>query len=461
MQVTETLADGLKREFKVVVPAQELDSRLTQRLEEMKATTQIRGFRPGKVPVQHLRRLVGRQTMSQIVQDILNELANKTLSDRGERAALQPTFDLTEDEQEAEKVLDAKADLEYAMRYEVLPPVTLGDFGSIRIERPVVEVDEAQVDREMERLARNSATYNTKEGAAESGDRVTIDYVGKLDGVPFEGGSDQNANLVLGSNQFVPGFEEQLIGASAGDQRTVTVTFPADYGAANLAGRDATFDVTVREVASPETVAIDDALAQKFGLESVDRLRDAVRQQVQSQYAPFTRQKLKRRLLDALDEMHALELPPTMVEREFESVWRQVLDDMTRSNKTFEEAGTTEEETRDYYRQIAERRVRLGLVLAEIGDKNKIEVTEQELQRALNAELRRYPGREQQIFNFYKENPAALNQLRAPIFEDKVIDFILDQAQVSDKVVSIDELTTLDEDEVPGLTRAADEQQPA
>jgi trigger factor len=451
MQVTETLSEGLKREFRVVVPATELDSRLTSKLEEMKATTQIRGFRPGKVPVQHLRRLVGRQTMSQIVQDLLSELANKTLNDRGERAALQPTFDLTEDEEEAERVLSAKADLEYAMKYEVLPQVTLGDFATIRIERPVADVPEEEIANELERLARGSATYVTKDGAAESGDRVTMDYVGKLDGEAFEGGSDTGANLVIGSNQFVPGFEEQLIGAKAGEDRVVTVTFPEDYGAPQLAGREASFDVSVKEVASPESVAIDDALAQKFGLDSVAKLRDAVKTQLQGQLEPFTRQKVKRRLLDQLDTMHAFDLPPTMVEREFEQVWREVLSDMERTGQKFDEENT-EEEARTYYRAIAERRVRLGLVLAEIGDRNKIEVTEQELQRALNNEIRRYPGREQQIYNFYRENPSALNALRAPIFEEKVVDYILELADVRDKTVTREELTSFDEDEqgLPG-----------
>jgi trigger factor len=451
MQVTETLSEGLKREFRVVVPATELDSRLTSKLEEMKATTQIRGFRPGKVPVQHLRRLVGRQTMSQIVQDLLSELANKTLNDRGERAALQPTFDLTEDEEEAERVLSAKADLEYAMKYEVLPQVTLGDFATIRIERPVADVPEEEIANELERLARGSATYVTKDGAAESGDRVTMDYVGKLDGEAFEGGSDTGANLVIGSNQFVPGFEEQLIGAKAGEDRVVTVTFPEDYGAPQLAGREASFDVSVKEVASPESVAIDDALAQKFGLDSVAKLRDAVKTQLQGQLEPFTRQKVKRRLLDQLDTLHAFDLPPTMVEREFEQVWREVLSDMERTGQKFDEENT-EEEARTYYRAIAERRVRLGLVLAEIGDRNKIEVTEQELQRALNNEIRRYPGREQQIYNFYRENPSALNALRAPIFEEKVVDYILELADVRDKTVTREELTSFDEDEqgLPG-----------
>lgn len=437
MQVTETLADGLKREFKVVVPAEELDSRLTRRLEEMKATTQIRGFRPGKVPVQHLRRLVGRQTMSQIVQDLLNELAAKTLAERGERAALQPTFDLTEDEQEAEKVLDAKADLAYAMRYEVLPQVTLGDFKSIRIERPVVEIDEAEVDREMERLARNSATYNVKEGPAASGDRVTIDYVGKLDGVAFEGGSDQNANLVLGSNQFVPGFEEQLVGAKAGDEIKVEVKFPEDYGHPGLAGKDAIFETAVKAVKAPKPAEIDDELAKKFGAESLDALKGQIRERLEAEYKGASRQVLKRALLDKLDALVKFDLPDSLVEAEAHQIAHQLWHE-----EHPEEHGHNhgEIEPTEEHKKLAERRVRLGLLLAEIGQKAEITVSDQEMTQAVLRQARQYPGQERAFFEFIQQNPQAQQQLRAPIFEDKVVDHIVEGAKVSEKSVTKEEL---------------------
>ena len=443
MQVTETLSEGLKREFKVVVPASELDTRLVARLEEMKGTAQIRGFRPGKVPVSHLRRLVGRQTMSEIVNDILREQTNEILSQRGERAAMQPSYDLTEDEKEAEKVLDAKADLEFSMRYEVLPKVELADFKSIEIDRPVVEVPDDEVERNLLRLAQSNATYTTKDGKAAENDRVLIDYVGKLDGEPFEGGSDENATLTLGSKQFIPGFEEQLIGVAAGDEKTITVTFPEEYGAEHLAGKEATFDVKVKEVSAPDTVAIDEALAQKLGLESLDKLREAVKQQLVSQTDPLARQRVKRQLLDALDGMHKFDPPPTMVEQEFDSIWGEVLADLQQSGKTFEDDDTTEDEAREYYRGIADRRVRLGLVLAEIGEKNRIEVTDAELQRALADEARRNPGREQEVVEFYQNNPSALQRLRAPLFEEKVIDFLLELVKVNDKPMSREELVAL------------------
>ena len=443
MEVTETLSEGLKREFKVVVPASELDTRLVARLEEIKGTAQIKGFRPGKVPVSHLRRLVGRQTMSEIVNDILREQANEILNQRGERPALQPHYDLTEDEKEAEKVLDGKADLEFSMSYEVLPKVELGDFKSISIERPVVQVPAEEVERNLVRLAQANATYSEKKGKAAEGDRVTIDYVGKLGGEPFDGGADQDAQIILGSKQFIPGFEEQLVGVKAGDEKQLNITFPADYGAANLAGKDATFDVTVKEVASPDSTVADDALAQKLGLESIDKLRTAIEQQLDSQNGPLVRQRVKRQLLDALDKLHQFEPPPSMVEQELETVWQDVTADMAQSGKTFEDEGTTEEEQREYYRGIADRRVRLGLVLAEIGESNKIEVTDAELQRALADEVRRSPGREKEITEFYQSNPSAVSRLRAPLFEEKVVDFLLELVDVTDKPATREELIAM------------------
>ncbi len=440
MQVTEVSAEGLKREFKVVVPKAELDSRLNKRLEEMKGTTQIRGFRPGKVPLQHLRRLVGRQTMSQIVNDIVREQTDSLLKERGERAAQTPVVDLPEDEKEAERILDAKADLYYSMRYEVLPRVTLGDFKTIAVERPVIPVSDDDVNRQVELLARNAATYTTKDGAAKDGDRVTIDYVGRLGDTPFEGGSDTDSRLILGPKQFIPGFEEQLIGVKAGDKKTINVTFPADYGAAKLAGQEAKFDITVKEVAEPDSIAITDELATKLGVETVDKLREAVKRQLDAQNEPLVRQRVKRQLLDALDTMHQFEAPPTMVQQEFDAIWREVNADLARNNRTFADEKTTEEEAKAYYQKIANRRVRLGLVLAEIGDKNKIDVTDAELQRALTAEIRRNPGQEKELVAFYQNNPGNLSRLRAPLFEEKVVDFLLELVKVTHKQTTRQEL---------------------
>lgn len=456
MQVTETLSEGLKREFRVVVPQAELDRRLTARLEDLKGSARIKGFRPGKVPVSYLRRLVGRQTMSELLDDILKEKTDALLRERGERTAIQPVYNLPTEGNEAEKVLDAKVDLEYQLRYEVLPQISLGDFKSIAIERPTVDIPEEEVERQMLQLARGAASYSIKDGPAAEGDRVTIDYVGKIGEDPFEGGADTDSNLILGSRQFIPGFEDQLIGASAGDKRTVVVTFPADYGAAHLAGKEANFDVTVKEVASPDSVAIDDSLASKLGLENVAKLRGAVRAQLNAQNAPLARQRVKRQLLDALDTMHQFDAPPTLVEQEFEAVWREVNNDLQRARRTFADEGTTEDAARDYYRHIANRRVRLGLVLAEIGERNRIDVTDQELQRALAAEVRRHPGQEKELYAYYQANPGNLNRLRAPLFEEKVVDFLLELANVTDRTVSRQELVAMLDADEPTFPKAAE-----
>lgn len=446
MQVTETLVEGLKREFKVVVPATELDDRLNTRLSSLKDEVRIKGFRPGKVPVNHLRRLYGKSAMAEIVQGLISEVARKTMADRGERTAAQPDYELPEDQTEAEQVLDGKADLTFTMRYEVLPKVEQKDYKAITVERPTVAVTDEELDAEVKRVAATTATYTPKDGKAGNGDRVTISYVGKLNGEPFEGGSDDNAVLLLGSNQFIPGFAEQLDGVVAGEEKTISVTFPEDYGAKKLAGQAATFDIKVKEVASPEPVTIDDALAERLGLESVEKLREAVSLQMQNQYTAATRQKVKRQLLDQLDSMYTFELPSRMVQQEFDNIWQQVTTEMTQSGRTFEDEKTTEETARADYRKIAERRVRLGLVLSEIGEKNKIDVTDEEVQRALAAQLRQFPGREQVLLDYYRKNPDAVAGLRAPIFEEKVVDLLLELVNVQDKTVTREELLRDDEE---------------
>jgi trigger factor len=440
MQVTEILSDGLRREFKIVVPVDELDERLVQRLTSLKDEVRIKGFRPGKVPVNHLRKLYGRSAMAEIVQGMLRDVARQTLDERGERAATPPDYKLPEDEGEADRILSGKADLAYTMTYEVLPKVVLGDFKGIKVERPVVEIGEEEVETQLRQLAESGRAFEPKSGKAESGDRVTISYLGKIDGEVFDGGADDNAILRLGSGQFIPGFDEQLEGVAVGDERTVTVTFPEDYGAKHLAGKAATFDVTVKDVSTPGELLIDDQLAERLGLESLDKLRDAIRQQLRNQYNEAARMKLKRQILDRLDETHSFDLPPKMVETEFENIWRQITADMARGARTFEMESTTEEAARADYRKIAERRVRLGLVLSEIGERNKIEVREEEMQRALAAHLRQFPGNEQAILDFYRKDPDALVALRAPIFEEKVVDFLLELVNVTDKIVTREDL---------------------
>jgi trigger factor len=447
MQVIETQVDGLRREFAITIPATELDTRLVERLNTMKGEVQIKGFRPGKVPVSYLRRLVGKREMAEIVQSMLSEVARDTLASRGEKAVTQPDYKLPEDEALSEKVLSGSADLSYTMSYEVMPAVELADFKKIAIERPTLDVSDEDIDEQVRQLAEGARSFATKQGAAETGDRLTISYLGKIDGEPFAGGSDDNAVLTIGDGRFIPGFAEQLVGMSSGDSKTITVTFPEDYAAKNLAGKEATFDVTVKALSAADPVAIDDQLAERLGLANLAALRDTVREQVKQQYTFAASQKVKRNLLDVLDKQHDFPLPPALVEQEFDTIWRQISDDLARSGKTFADEGTTEEAARADYRKIAERRVRLGLVMSEIGDRNNIQVTDEETQRALAAHMRQYPGQEQALVDYYRRSPEALAALRAPIFEQKVVDYILELANVTDKPVTKEELLRDDDEE--------------
>ena len=433
MQVTETLAEGLKRELKIDIPAGDLATKLDDYMDDMKSKANIKGFRPGKVPLAHLKKMYGRQAMAEILSNTIQETTQKAVEERSERPALTPEIDLPDEE--AEKILAGDADLSFKMTYDVLPTFEIVDFAGIEIERPVVEIADEEVDTQVNEIAKNNAPFEEKKGKAKDGDRVTMSYLGKIDGEPFEGGADENGQLVLGSGQFIPGFEDQLIGVKAGDEKVVEVTFPEEYQAAHLAGRAATFDVVVKEVAAAGEVKVDDEFAAGLGLENLDKLKELVRGQIESNFGAMTRQRVKRQLLDKLDEHYSFELPEKLLESEFDVVWRQVEEDMKRNEKTFEDEDTTEEEAKAEYRKIAERRVRLGLVLSEIGEKNDIQVTDEEMQRSLYDRVRQFPGQEQQVFDFYKNNQQALASLRAPIYEEKVVDYMLELAKVTDKTV--------------------------
>lgn len=449
MQVTETVNEGLKRELKIVVPATDLDSRLQNRLSELKQKVRLRGFRPGKVPVSHLRKVYGRSVMAELLEETVNETSQKAIEEREERPAYKPDIKLGEDNEEMEAVLEARADLAFTVAFEVLPDIEVSDLSGIEIERETAEVGDEEVDDAVQRIAQQNKRYEARAESepAQDNDRLTIDYVGRIDGEAFEGGSETDAQIVLGSGSFIPGFEEQLAGAKAGESRTVNITFPEDYPAAHLAGKEAEFEVTVKEAAQPVEVAIDDEFASSLGMESLEKLREAVRNQIEREFSSQSRQKVKRQLLDKLDELHSFTLPEAVVDREFEGIWQQVTAEMERNGRSFEDEGTTEEEARADYRSIAERRVRLGLVLAEIGEKNEISVSEEELNRAVMEQVQRYPGQEQEVLNYFRQNPNALTEVRAPIFEDKVVDYILELVTVTDKPVSREELFTDPDDE--------------
>ncbi len=446
MQVTETLNSGLKREITVTVPAGDMEAKLVARLNEVQGKARINGFRPGKVPLPHLRKIYGKSFMAEVVNDILSNQTRHIIADRGEKAAMQPEVKMTEDEKEAEKILAGNADFEFQLAYEVIPSFEIQAFSDISVTRPIYDVPDSEIEEQVKRVAESTRSYETKDGKAADGDRVTIDYVGKIDGVAFDGGAGNGQPLVLGSKEFIPGFEEQLIGSKAGDQKQITVTFPENYSAPHLAGKEATFDVTVNEVAAPGPLEINDETAKSLGLESLERLREIVKGQIESQFGSMTRQKVKRQLLDQLDGAYKFEAPSKLVEAEFSNIWSQVNRDLEQAGRTFADEETTEEEARTEYMRLAERRVRLGLVLAEIGEKAGVTVADDEVQRALFETIRRFPGDQQQeAFEFYRSNPNAITSIRAPLFEEKVIDHLLGQVSVTDNKVTKEELMADDE----------------
>ncbi|MET3560481.1 trigger factor [Bartonella japonica] len=435
MQVTETLNEGLKREIKIVVPARDLEEKLNKRLEDTKGRVKLNGFRPGKVPAAYLRKMYGKSFMAEILNEILDETPNSILAERNERSAMQPQIDVSEDEQ----ILDGKADFVFSLKYEVLPKFEIKDFEHIEVTREIAIIPEKEIDGQVERVLSSTRSYVLKDGLSEEGDRVTMDYLGKLEGTPFEGGADNDAQLILGSKQFIPGFEEQLVGVKAGDTKTISVKFPDNYGAAHLAGKNAEFDITVKAVSKPGALKIDDEAAQKVGLESLDRLREVVRGQIESQYGSMTRQKVKRQILDALDADYDFEIPEGLSEIEFNNIWAQVNNDLKKAERSFEDEGVTEEQAQEEYRVLAQRRVRLGLVLSEIGMKVGINVSQDELNAAIFDQVRQYPGQEKEIMDFFRKTPEAVANLRAPIFEEKVIDYLLAKIKVTDKEVTAEE----------------------
>lgn len=451
MQVTQTNAEGLKHEFQVFVPVADLESRLTDRLAQIKDNIRLNGFRPGKVPIAHLRRLYGRSVMAEAIEELVRETNAKIVSDHGFKLALDPQVKMPEDKEEIEQVVSGKTDLSYTVSLEVVPTIELADFKSIQLERLTTEVGKDEVAATVQRIGEQNRPFLGKgEGAkAETGDRVTVSFTGTMDGETFEGGSAENIPIVIGSGAFIASFEEQLVGAAAGETRSVTVTFPENYLAEKLAGKTAVFEVTISSIETPGAALAGEELAKAVGLESIERLESVVEERMRQELAAQSRLKIKRTLLDKLDELHRFAAPPTLVEEEFKNIWQAILDDLKSQNRTFADEGTTEEKAQEEYRGIADRRVRLGLVLAEIGDKNNIKVADEEIARAVAERSRQFPGREQEIWEYYRKTPAALAQVRAPIFEDKVVDFILELAQVTDKPVTREELFKDDEAESP------------
>ena len=449
MQVTETLSEGLKHEFKISVPASDLDAKAGAKLVDLKDKVRINGFRPGKVPVAHLKKVYGRSVMAETIDQTIRDTNTQLFSERGFRLATEPKITMPSEQAEVEELLNGKTDLTYTVAIEVVPSIALADFKTFQVEKPVADVSDTDVDEAIKRIADTNRGYAAKaDGAkAESGDRVTISFKGTINGEAFEGGAGEGIQVVIGSNTFIPGFEEQLIGIGANETRTLKVTFPKNYMSEKLAGQPAEFETTATLIEAPQDVAIDDEFAKTLGLESLDKLKEAARERLAAEFAGATRQRVKRALLDRLDEAHRFEAPPSLVEEEFNLMWNSVKAEMDSAGKTFADEDTTEDKAKEEYHKIADRRVRLGLVLSEIGEKNKITVTDDEVGRAVIERARQMPGREKEVWDFYRNNAQALAQLRAPIYEDKVVDFILELANVTEKKVSREDLYKDDEAE--------------
>ncbi len=447
MQIVEKSGEGLSRVYGVTVPAADLAERLEARIAEVTPQLNIKGFRPGKVPPAHVRRVHGKALMAEVVEATISESTQKVLEENKLRPAGEPDL---KPEGDLQDVVDGKADLAFDISLELMPDFEPVDPATLELVRPVYTPGDEEVTEALAELAKQNRSFEPRTGKtvkAKDGDQLTIDFVGKIDGEAFEGGSAEGANLVLGSGSFIPGFEEQLVGAKPDSDVVVKVTFPEDYQAAHLAGKEAEFEVKVTAVSAPVETEADDAFAEKLGIESLDKLKELLRENLQQQYVSASRFKLKRALLDALDAKHSFDLPPKMVEAEFAAIWTQVQQDKEREALPPEDAEKTDEQLESEYRKIAERRVRLGLVLAEIGRVNNVQVTEQELLEAMRQEAMRYGPQAQQVFDMFRQNPNAQAQLRAPIFEDKVVDLIVEKAKVEDKDVSKDELMA--EDDLP------------
>jgi trigger factor len=447
MQVVEKPVEGLSRSYGVTVPAAELGAALDVRIAEILPTLKLKGFRPGKVPQAHVRRLYGKALMSEVIEKTLNETSQQVLSDNQLRVASRPEMKPVSD---MEAVLAGKQDLAYDIEVEVMPDFEPVDVTTLSLERLVYRSSDEELAAALAEVVAQNRTFEARAGddaAAVDGDQVAIDFIGRIDGEPFDGGTATDAELVIGSGQFIPGFETQLIGAKAGDERDVTVTFPEDYQVDALKGREAVFAVTVKAVRAPIAAEAGDALAERLGLADLEALKTALRENLDRQFVSASRFKLKRALLDLLDAAPAIELPQRMVAAEFDGIWAQVEKDRAEGQESPEDAGKSEEDLKAEYRKIAERRVRLGLVLAEIGRRENVQVTEAELGDAMRAEAMRYGAQAQEIFDLLRRNPDIQAQMRAPIYEEKVVDFIVGRAAVTEREVSKEEL--MREDDLP------------
>ena len=463
MQVTETKSEGLSREFKIALPAAEIEEKISHRLKELAQTANMPGFRPGKVPVSVLRKKYGPSVMGEVLERAVNDSSQQALAEKGLRPAMQPEIEITEFE-------DGK-DLEYTIAVEVLPEIKPIDFSTIKLERLVPNTKKGEIDSVLETLAKTHGESEPikKDRKSKDGDVLVIDFLGRVDGVEFAGGKAENYELTLGSGTFIPGFEEQLTGIKVGAKTEVKVKFPENYGAAELSGKDAVFDVTVHEIKAVTPAAIDDELAKKLGGENLDALRESIKEEQEREFLTMSRMTLKRELLDKLAYAHDFKVPEKLLERGFEASWTQYQEEQNKAGDDVKTATPKDQkpdvEEEKEFREIAERRVRLGLLMAEVGRSNDVQINQEDVNRQLMEEARRHPGREQEIMEYYRNTPEAMGQLSAPIYEEKVVDFILEQATVTDKKATMDDLIkamdTDDDGKLKAKGKAKSDKKPA
>jgi trigger factor len=434
MEVVETNSEGLLRDFKVTIAADDIQKRVDTRLEEVGRDMRIPGFRPGKAPLKILKQRFGGAVMGEVLEAAVQDSSREVLGDRGLRPAGQPKIEVVS--------FDEGKDLEYDLSVEILPDIEIGDLSALELERIKVVPTETEIDDSIMRIAdQNRETKPIEEEReTKSGDVVVIDFEGKVDDVPFDGGKGRGVRLELGSNQFIPGFEDQLVGVAAGNPVQVKVTFPEDYGVDELSGKDAVFDCTVQEIHEAVAVEINDEFATNLGLENLDALKEAVSEQLSQEYGRLTRERIKRELLDKLADGYDFGVPPRMADEEFDQIWHQIEHAKESDSLDEEDKNKSDDELRAQYREIAERRVRLGLLLSQIGEQNGLSVTQEEVNRAIMDQARQMPGQEQMVIDYFRDNPQAMASLQAPIFEDKVVDFILEMAKVEERELTPEQL---------------------
>ena len=441
MEVVEIRNEGLVRDYKITIAANDIEQRVDARIAEVGKTASLPGFRPGKVPQKVLKQRFGQAVMGEVLEAAVQDSSQEVLTERGLRPAGQPKIEIVS--------FDQGKDLEYDLSVEILPDIGDVDLSGLELERIKVVPSESEIDDAIDRIVKqNRETKPVEEPRpVQTGDIVVMDFEGKIDDVPFDGGKGDGIRLEIGSEQFIPGFEDQLVGAEIDKQLDVKVSFPEDYGAEELAGKDAVFDCTVREIHEGVEVTVDDEFAKSLGMESLDALRSAVSDQLGTEYNRLTRERTKRQLLDKLAEGHDFDVPPRMAEDEFNQIWHQIEHAKEEDQLDDDDKGKSDDELREQYREIADRRVRLGLLLSHIGETNSLTVTQEEVNRSIMDQARQLPGQEQMVIEYYRDNPQAMASLQAPIFEDKVVDFILEMAKVDEKEMSPEELNEMAEAE--------------